>query len=206
MSRVGQDDGDKVYFAALPPRSICDHELSGLDLRVLACIAIHDRMSGPREQGAGCYVGNLALAEEIGCDSTNLSKSITKLVELDYITRERHPTYKRSIVLRVKYDEADIAFVMGGKNRRDSWSSRQVSVGHMTNQKGESVGHQNPQAHESSKEPSDNIFSETVDKKYSEAKNSRRNDSPARDRGQGESSFQREMREVEKLIAEGKYE
>lgn len=101
----------KLYFAPLPPRAIGDQRLKGLHLRVLAAVALHDRMSGSRKGGQGCWAGNQKLAAECGCNYNNLSTTITELAEFGYITRDPHPLNKRLRVYRVVYNEADQAFV-----------------------------------------------------------------------------------------------
>jgi hypothetical protein len=67
----------KAAFAPLPARDIGDKRLSGLHFRVLAAIAMHDRMSGSRGKGQGCRAGNKTLATECGCDYSRLSATIT---------------------------------------------------------------------------------------------------------------------------------
>lgn len=98
---------DKPFFAPMPLRAIGDVRLGALDLRVLGCIGFHDRMSGPRKSGRGCYAGNEKLADEVGCHYTRLSVTITKLVELGYLKREQHPVNKRWRTYRLIYNEAD---------------------------------------------------------------------------------------------------
>lgn len=103
----------KLYFAPLPPRAIADDRLSGLDLRVLACIALHDRMSGKLKKGQGCTAGNRTLATEIGCDYSRLSACITKLGTLGYVEKTAHPLNRRQRVYRVIYTDDDSSFVKG---------------------------------------------------------------------------------------------
>jgi DNA-binding MarR family transcriptional regulator len=125
---------DKLYFAPLPPRAIGDKELSGLDLRVLACIALHDRMSGKRKAGQGCWAGSRTLSNEIGCDYSNLSRSITKLGHLGYVERFPHPLNKRLRVYRVIYTDSDLTVGRTTNNAPEI-------VGDTTNADGEIVGH-----------------------------------------------------------------
>ena len=68
-----------ITFAALPARAIGDDRLKGSHLKVLAAIAIHDRLSGARGKGQGCWAGNKRLAGMIGCNYTRLSATITDL-------------------------------------------------------------------------------------------------------------------------------
>ncbi|GAG18887.1 unnamed protein product, partial [marine sediment metagenome] len=55
-------DGGRVFFAALPARAIGDARLTGLHLKALGAIATHDRISGQRKKGQGCWAGNKRLA------------------------------------------------------------------------------------------------------------------------------------------------
>ena len=101
----------KLFFAPLPPRAIGDQRLTGIHLRVLAAIALHDRMSAGRKAGQGCWAGNQKLAAVCGCNYNNLSTAITDLVALGYIERQAHPINKRLRVYRVIYNETDQAIV-----------------------------------------------------------------------------------------------
>jgi DNA-binding MarR family transcriptional regulator len=96
-----------AVFAPLPLRAVSDARLSALELRVLAQIAYHDRLSGPRGQGRGCVASNVTLAEAVGCDYTRLSSAITSLVELGYIIRQQGQTDRRQRIYRVVHDGAD---------------------------------------------------------------------------------------------------
>jgi hypothetical protein len=62
----GQAASDRVFFAPLPPRAIRDGRLSGRHFRVLAAIALHDRMAGRRKRGAGCWASHRTLCDEVG--------------------------------------------------------------------------------------------------------------------------------------------
>ena len=57
----------------LPPRVVGDRRLSALHFRVLAAIAMHDRMSHVRRAGQGCWATNQTLATEATCDYARLS-------------------------------------------------------------------------------------------------------------------------------------
>lgn len=96
--------GQKVMFAALPLRAIGDTRLSALELRILGCVAFHDRMSSARGKGQGAWASNETLARRVQCHYTNLSSAITKLAKLGYIQRDPHPLNKKLRVYRVIYD------------------------------------------------------------------------------------------------------
>lgn len=109
----------KVMFAALPLRAIGDGRLSALDLRVLACVAFHDRMSDARGKGQGAWASNETLAQRVGCHYTNLSTAITRLGKFGYIQREAHPLNKRLRVYRVIYEDSAADSLPGDKQSAD---------------------------------------------------------------------------------------
>lgn len=94
-------------YAPLPARAIGDKRLSGLHLRVLAAIALHDRLSGARGQGQGCWASNKRLAEVASCNYSNLSTACTDLSRFGYLERSTHPLNKRLRIYRVVYDDGD---------------------------------------------------------------------------------------------------
>ncbi|WP_373085705.1 helix-turn-helix domain-containing protein [Sneathiella sp.] len=97
----------KPTFAPLPARAIGDQRLTGLHFRVLAVICLHDRMSGARGKGQGCWASHKTLADKCGCNYTNLSTAIKELGEWGYVERSRHPMNKRQWVYRVIYTDDD---------------------------------------------------------------------------------------------------
>lgn len=98
---------EKATFAPLPARAIGDTRLTGLHLRVLAAVALHDRLSGSRGKGQGCWAGNKKLATICACNYTNLSTALTDLGRYGYIVRELHPLNRRLRIFRVCYLDAD---------------------------------------------------------------------------------------------------
>jgi hypothetical protein len=83
-------DDAKPFSAPLPLRAIYDDRLAGLDIRVLAAVAAHDRMSLFFDSGqAGCWASQGRLAAEVGCNYINLGKSLKKLGELGYLQRTK---------------------------------------------------------------------------------------------------------------------
>lgn len=95
------------FFTTLPCRVIADTDLTALDMRCMAVIALHDGMSGVSGKGGGCYARNQTLAALARTDVTNFSKSLTKLIRLGYINREPQLMDKRRFTLRVQYDKSD---------------------------------------------------------------------------------------------------
>lgn len=149
----------KLFSSPLPLRAIGDQRLAGLDLRVLAAIAAHDRMSMARGEGQGCWISNGSLAGKVGCDYSNLSKAIKKLGELGYILREK-PTFgdRRSHVYRVVGDlyshEESLSFhqqstAMPAHPSIDCTPAAAAppgeQVGDLTNTPAEIVRHPNPE-------------------------------------------------------------
>jgi DNA-binding MarR family transcriptional regulator len=101
----------KQFFAPVPARAIGDARLTGLHMKVLAAIAAHDRISGPRGNGQGCWAGNRRLAEMIGCNYSNLSTALTQLADWKYIDRRVNPMNRKRRILFVIYSDEDAAFV-----------------------------------------------------------------------------------------------
>jgi DNA-binding MarR family transcriptional regulator len=101
----------KQFFAATPARAIGDTRLTGLHMKALAAIAIHDRLSAPRNRGQGCWAGNKRLAEMIGCNYSNLSTALTNLATWGYIDRRINPMNRKRRILFVIYSDQDAAFV-----------------------------------------------------------------------------------------------
>jgi DNA-binding MarR family transcriptional regulator len=96
-------------FAPLPARAIGDQRLTGLHLRVLAAICLHDRMSGALGKGQGCWASHKTLALKCGCNYTNLSTAISQLGKWGYVERTPNPMNKRLNVYRVIYTDDDKA-------------------------------------------------------------------------------------------------
>ncbi len=94
---------DTRIFTTLPANAIGDGTLTGLDLRCLAAISIHDGMSLIKETGAGCYAAFSTLARKVGTDVTNFSKSVSKLIKRGYVVKEPQLHDRRRYTLRVVF-------------------------------------------------------------------------------------------------------
>jgi len=101
-------DKNRATFAPLPVRAIGDQRLTASHFRALGAIGEHDRMSGHRGKGAGCYASNKTLSEKCGINYSNFSTVIRQLGSWGYIVSAPHPINKRTRVYRVIYDEADL--------------------------------------------------------------------------------------------------
>lgn len=95
--------GGKRDFFTGSTAIIGDPRPSGLDMRVYACISEHDGMSLKKGTGRGCYATYATLTGRLGCDASNLSKSIKRLVEWGYITEERQKD-RRLKTFRIVFD------------------------------------------------------------------------------------------------------
>jgi DNA-binding MarR family transcriptional regulator len=104
---------ERLFFTG-STRIIRDPRPSGLDLRVYACVSLHDGMSLLKKTGRGCYATFATLTAEIGCDAANLSRSLKRLVEWGYLTEERQDDRRRK-TYRVTFESAE------------SWQNRQQS-------------------------------------------------------------------------------
>ena len=139
--------GKPREFTTLPARAIADQRLSGLELRCLAVISMHDGMSLARGTGAGCFASAATLASLVRTDVTNWSKAVSRLVALGYIVREPQQMDRRRFTLRVLFGDddswrndqlfppADRPGKVGG-----STNQRAAKVGQATNEPAEIVG------------------------------------------------------------------
>lgn len=118
--------GERVFFTG-SIRIIRDPRPSGMDMRVYACVSLHDGMSLVKQSGRGCYATSATLTSEIGCDAANLSRSLKRLVDWGYLTEERQDDRRRK-TYRVTFPA------------RDSWPDCQGVVGEDANKPGEIVG------------------------------------------------------------------
>lgn len=89
MSRQSAAAKQQRVFATVPQHVISDTELTGQDWRVLLWVSLHDGRSLVRGNGAGCFVANERLARRVQCEISSLSRSLTKLVKLSYLQREK---------------------------------------------------------------------------------------------------------------------
>ena len=120
--------GKPRTFTTLPVAMIADTDLTALDLRVAAVIALHDGMSAVKGKGGGCYAKNLTLAGLARTDPTNFSKCLSRLISKGYVTREPQLMDKRRFTLRVQYPEDE------------SWRVDQPSGERVNAETGEIVG------------------------------------------------------------------
>ncbi|MBO0140212.1 winged helix-turn-helix transcriptional regulator [Agrobacterium sp. Ap1] len=100
------------YFAALPGRAITDKDLTGLQLRIIAVVAAHDRMG---RNGQCCWAGRKAMASRVGCTEGSFSEAMTVLVKRGYIEVEQDTEDARRRGYRVMYQAEQDAAGMGFK-------------------------------------------------------------------------------------------
>lgn len=91
-------------FAPVPLRAMAV-ELSGLQMRVLTCVAAHDRMSLAKGKGQGCRASNDRMREMIGCSYGKLCASLNELVTEGLLKREK---VGRHTIYRVIYNDDDV--------------------------------------------------------------------------------------------------
>lgn len=103
MSRAS----DKRRFYCLPVAAITDARLTAMDHRILGVVALHDGMSGIKGGGGGCYASYKTLTDIVGCDYTNFGRSVSKLIQLGYLSRDPQVLDKRKFTLRVLYPGLD---------------------------------------------------------------------------------------------------
>ncbi|MBS7668807.1 helix-turn-helix domain-containing protein [Croceicoccus gelatinilyticus] len=93
----------ELSFIPIPALAVCDKRLGTLDWRCLAAIASFDRRS--RVSGRdGCFAGQRTLAETANTDRRSIRRSIDKLVQWGYVSREPRPDGRRGEVLRIIED------------------------------------------------------------------------------------------------------
>jgi hypothetical protein len=97
----------KPQFAALPLRAVYDERLTDRDLRILAAVAAHDRMSSVRGTGQGAWASHRTMAAMVGANYSRFSVAIHKLLRLGYLTREKLPTNRRRSTYRIIYTDQD---------------------------------------------------------------------------------------------------
>jgi DNA-binding MarR family transcriptional regulator len=97
----------KRIFTTMPVRALGDQRFTALTFRSLGVIALHDGMSKVKGSGGGCYARHATLAERIGTDVTNFSKSLSLLIKWGYVAREPQLMDKRRFTLRVIYSDED---------------------------------------------------------------------------------------------------
>ena len=94
MAKKRKDkSGQSPGFAPVPFRACVDKVLTGFDIRIIAGVAGHDRLSltSINSNGRGCYVGIERLAHLCNGNRSSVSSSLNKLVRLEYLAVEDHP-------------------------------------------------------------------------------------------------------------------
>jgi hypothetical protein len=106
----------KKAFGPVPMRAIADEDLTALDLRVLTLVAYRDRFS---KNGIGCFEEISEMKKRLGGipHEKSISRSLGKLFDRGYITRDRHPEKRRLMVYKGIYAEADFATVKRSTTR-----------------------------------------------------------------------------------------
>lgn len=78
--------------------------LSGLDMRVMLCVASHDRLSLVKGKGQGCRASNERMSQMVGCSYARLCTTLTNLTASGYLRQEK---LGRNTVYRVIYTDDD---------------------------------------------------------------------------------------------------
>lgn len=129
---------DKRRFYCLPVSAIQDARLTALDHRILGVVALHDGMSGVKGGGGGCYASYKTLTDIVGCDYTNFGRSVSKLIQLGYLSRDPQILDKRKFTLRVLYPGLNSC-----QSDQQSSANPKILVGSPDNHLSEIVGHEN---------------------------------------------------------------
>lgn len=104
---------DERDFTTLPRRALADRRLSGMDLRVLGAISLHDGRSLTAGRGQGCWAGHRALARMANTDPKNVKRSTANLIDYGYLQRDADTANRRGFVFRVIPDS--LAASIGGE-------------------------------------------------------------------------------------------
>jgi len=118
---------DKQLFAPAPLRAIA-LDLSGLQLRVLLCVAAHDRLSLPTGKGQGCRASNDRMRQMVGCHYSRLCSTLSQLVSLGLLQREK---LGRHSVYRVVYTNEDRLLF----SNRSPPAAKSAEIGQVSDQK-----------------------------------------------------------------------
>jgi hypothetical protein len=97
----------KPQFAAIPNRALWDRELTDRDVRNLAVIAAHDRLSHARGTGQGAWASHKRFAALAGTEYSRFSVSVNRLLARGYLNREPLATDRRKFTYRVIYTDED---------------------------------------------------------------------------------------------------
>jgi hypothetical protein len=97
----------KPQFAALPNRAIWDRDLTDRDVRNLAVIAAHDRLSGARGKGQGAWASHKRFAALAGTEYSRFSVSVNRLLARGYLERQPLAADRRKFTYRVVYTDED---------------------------------------------------------------------------------------------------
>lgn len=97
----------KPQYAALPNRALWDRNLTDRDVRNLAVIAAHDRLSHARGTGQGAWASHKRFAALAGTEYSRFSVSVSRLLAAGYLHREPLATDRRKFTYRVIYTDDD---------------------------------------------------------------------------------------------------
>lgn len=124
--------GKPRVFTTVPSAAIADTRLTALELRCLMVISLHDGMSTVKGSGGGCFASLATLAKLARTDVSNVSKAVSRLVKLGYVSREEQQMDRRKHTLRVLFDQ--------GESWRVDQQFEPEKVGEFTNDPAEFVG------------------------------------------------------------------
>jgi hypothetical protein len=94
----------KNVFAPMPPRCFRDDRLSGRHLRLLAIVALHDRLG---RNGRGCTASLRRLGRLLGWYKGDVSYVMSELRSFGYIVETVSETNRRTHVRHVVYNDKD---------------------------------------------------------------------------------------------------
>lgn len=110
---AGQNDSPggfskaRVTFSAVPNRAIGDARLTDGEFRILTAILSYDRLSGVRKKGQGAWASHRTMAARLRVNYTHFSATVSKLLKLGYLIRERRATNGTQYTYRGVYNDDD---------------------------------------------------------------------------------------------------
>lgn len=109
-------------FGAIP-KWVLTHPLSGLEMRVLAMIAVYDGMSSRGDNGekqVGCIKSARQLAKDLGASRVHVQRAIVRLVEIGVVERINR-LHDKSYRMKVVYEGGTNVDAMGGIQTDAGW-------------------------------------------------------------------------------------
>lgn len=97
----------KPQFGAIPGRAVRDRGLTDGEFRILATVALFDRLSSVTGKGQGAWASHETMSVLCGANYSRFSTAIHKLMKEGYLTREPRATNRKQFTYRILYTDDD---------------------------------------------------------------------------------------------------